>query len=535
MTFSPNNHNQQQIQNDQRKPHHLNKSLAVNMDYLKKRIGNSTDVIFRSIKIGHKLALQLTIVYVEGIADDKKIDQYLISTIYNKRKFYDQSILQDTLNKIKDEVSSMGSVKQSENWEDILASLMSGNTIIFVDGIDQAIIANTAGGEKRSIEEPITQVSIRGARDGFIESIRTNTAMVRKRIQNPDLWLETFKIGRTTKTDVAIMYIKGIAKDEIVEEVRRRLKRINIDSILETGYIEQLIEDQTWTPFPTVYHAERPDVVAGNLLEGRVAIFVDGTPFVLLVPAVFIQFFQAVDDYYARFDISSALRFLRVLVFLLSIIVPAFYIAITTFHQEMIPTQLLIVLAAQREAVPFPVFVEAFLMEVAFEILREAGIRLPRPVGQTVSIVGALVIGQAAVQAGIVSPAIIIIVSITAIASFATPSYSIAISARLIRFIFMITASSFGFYGIFLGMVILAAHLCSLRSFGIPYLEPLAPFVPKNAGDTLVRLPLWSLKERPRLIVGENNIREGEHLRPGPPKTRSIRNDKTEGGRKDES
>jgi spore germination protein KA len=359
--------------------------------------------------------------------------------------------------------------------------------------------------------------------------------MVRKRIQNPDLWLETFKIGRTTKTDVAIMYIKGIAKDEIVEEVRRRLKRINIDSILETGYIEQLIEDQTWTPFPTVYHAERPDVVAGNLLEGRVAIFVDGTPFVLLVPAVFIQFFQAVDDYYARFDISSALRFLRVLVFLLSIIVPAFYIAITTFHQEMIPTQLLIVLAAQREAVPFPVFVEAFLMEVAFEILREAGIRLPRPVGQTVSIVGALVIGQAAVQAGIVSPAIIIIVSITAIASFATPSYSIAISARLIRFIFMITASSFGFYGIFLGMVILAAHLCSLRSFGIPYLEPLAPFVPKNAGDTLVRLPLWSLKERPRLIVGENNIREGEHLRPGPPKTRSIRNDKTEGGRKDES
>jgi len=308
-----------------------------------------------------------------------------------------------------------------------------------------------------------------------------------------------------------------------VDEVKKRLKGIDIDSIIESGYIEQLIEDQPYSVFPTMYHTERPDSVAGNILEGRIAILVDGTPFVLLAPAVFIQFFQAVEDYYVRFDIATALRFLRILMFFISMVAPAIYIAATTFHQEMIPTGLLIVIAAQRETVPFPAFIEALIMEVTFEILREAGVRMPRAVGNAISIVGALVIGQAAVQAGIVSPAMVIIVSITAIASFATPSVAMAISARLIRFVFMAAAAAFGFYGISAVMVILVIHLCSLRSFGVPYMFPLAPITAANLGDTFVRGPLWALRDRPKLIT-RNTVRMGKKEKPAPPGTRHMTN-----------
>src|SRR5690606_20117819 len=283
------------------------------------------------------------------------------------------------------------------------------------------------------------------------------------------------------------------------------------------GSIEQLIEDETFSFFPTVYHSERPDVVAANLLEGRVAILINGSPFVLTVPALFIEFFQAADDYYMRFEISFAIRILRSLIFLISMIAPATYVAITTYHQEMIPTLLIIAIAAQREAVPFPAFFEAFIMEITFEILREAGVRLPRSIGQAVSIVGALVIGQAAVEAGIVSPAMVIVVSITAIASFATPSFSMAIAARLIRFILMLLAAIMGMYGIIVGLMIITLHLCSLRSFGIPYMAPLAPLMFRNIGDTFVRVPIWAMDIRPKLISQKNISRAGDGQKPSPP------------------
>jgi spore germination protein KA len=273
-----------------------------------------------------------------------------------------------------------------------------------------------------------------------------------------------------------------------------------------------------------MYVTERPDVIASQLLEGRVAIVVDGTPFVLTAPAVFIQFFQAPDDYYFRFDIASAVRLLRILAFITALIAPASYIAVTTFHQEMIPTNMAIAIAAQRENVPFPAFFEALVMEVTFEILREAGLRLPRAVGQAVSIVGALVIGQAAVQAGFVSPVMVIVVSLTAIANFSTPSFSMAISARLIRFFLMGMATVLGFYGIMIGLLIMFIHLCSLRSLGVPYMAPFAPFNVKNLQDTIIRFPLFALGERPHLMTSKNVIRTGENQKPGPPENDSNTN-----------
>ncbi|MBA2870498.1 spore germination protein KA [Anoxybacillus calidus] len=494
----------------------LDTALDVNIRIIQKTTGNSSDVVIRRFTLGQERTISAVLIFTDGLADEKNVYEFLLEPLLAANIPFSLPP-NDIFTFVEQKLAAVGGVQRVTQWFDLFLSLMSGATIILMDGVPIALSASTKGGEHRSIQEPATQLAIRGPREGFTESIRTNTAMIRRRIKNPNLWLETMKIGEVTQTDVAIMYIKGIANDEIVEEVKKRLRRIHIDSILESGYIEQLIEDQTFTTFPTTYHTERPDVVAANLLEGRVAVLVDGTPFVLLAPSVFIQFFQAVEDYYARFDIATALRFLRVLVFFISIVAPSIYVAVTTFHQEMIPTQLVIAIAAQREAVPFPAFVEAVIMEVTFEILREAGVRLPRAIGQAVSIVGALVIGQAAVEAGFVSSAMVIVVSITAIASFATPSFAIAISARLIRFLLMFLAALFGFYGIIMGILWMTIHLCSLRSFGVPYMSPLAPFIPSNFGDTIFRVPTWAFKDRPRLMNQTNIIREGENQRPQPP------------------
>ncbi|MGM0828869.1 MAG: spore germination protein [Bacillota bacterium] len=501
---------------------HIQDTLSVNLDIIRQKTGNSSDLVVRHLKMGRDSDIKTAIVYIEGIVDNRTIQEFLLQTMM-KDDDKEQLNEHDALERISEDMMTVGNVLSLNTWEDLFSSLMAGDTLVLVDGISKALSASTKGGEKRSISESNTQMVVRGPKGAFTESIETNTAMVRRIIKTPDLWMESVKVGRVTKTGVTLMYIHGIANEQVVEEVRQRINKIDIDSILESGYIEQLIEDQTLSPFPTIFNTERPDVVAGNLIEGRIAIFVDGTPFVLIAPAVFIQFFQSAEDYYARFDIATSIRLLRILMFMISLIAPATFVAVTTFHQEMVPTTLIVAIAAQREAVPFPAFVEALLMEVTFEILREAGIRLPKAIGSAVSIVGALVIGQAAVQASIVSPAMVIIVSITAIASFATPSFDMAISARLIRFLFMVGAATFGFYGIILILLMMVVHLCSLRSFGVPYMAPFAPFIPVNNGDTFVRLPWWSLRQRPRLISA-NTVREGKNPRPQPPGSRTMVN-----------
>ncbi|MBB5355262.1 spore germination protein KA [Anoxybacillus mongoliensis] len=492
----------------------IERDLHANIEKVRNITGNSADIVIRHFLLGKEDNLLSALCFVSGMVDENMVQQLFIEASV---QLSFPSMCCDQLDYIEKKIATANTTRRVKQWNDVFSLLMSGESILFIHGMQEAISIAVKGGEYRAITEPSTQLSIRGPREGFTESLATNVAMVRRRIQHPHVWVEAITVGEVTHTNVRIMYIKGIADDSIVEEVRNRLQRICMDGVLESGYIEQLIEDETFTTFPTIYHTERPDSVAANLLEGRVAIFVEGTPFVLIAPAVFIQFFQAVEDYYARFDIATALRFLRILVFFISLVAPSLYIAATTFHQEMIPTSLVIAIAAQRESVPFPAFVEAVIMEVTFEILREAGVRLPRTVGQAVSIVGALVIGQAAVEAGFVSSVMVIVVSITAIASFATPSFAIAVSARLIRFLLMVLAALFGFYGILIGLIWMTIHLCSLRSFGVPYMTPLAPLIPTNLRDTFVRFPLWALTDRPHGIAEETNIvRQGDEQRPKP-------------------
>lgn len=496
---------------------YLQTSLSLNLQTLRKLTGRSSDIVIRQIDISDNPLTKAAIVMLDGLIDDKTVNQFIIQMVLTDSNFQNYASGEMVFDYLEKKLLPISNVSSIYDWNDLFAKLLSGETIILIDGNEKALATSTRGGEQRSISEPGTEVSIRGPKEAFTESIRTNTSLIRKRIKNPNLWLETYKIGKVTQTEVNIMYVNGIANDKIVQEVRNRLKRIDINQIADSSFIEQLIEDQTFSTFPSVFHSERPDVVSANLMEGKIAILVDGSPFVLTVPALFVEFFQATDDYYTRFDIVIGIRFLRILIFFISLIGPATYVAITTYHQEMIPTMLIIAIAAQREAIPFPAYIEALLMEITFEILREAGVRLPKAVGQAVSIVGALVIGQAAIQAGIVSPAMVIVVAITAIANFATPSFSLAISSRIIRFGLMTLAAVMGFYGIITGLMIMVIHLCSLRSFGVPYMAPFAPLMIKNMGDTVIRLPLWALKSRPKLISQKNIQRQGVNQKPQPP------------------
>ncbi|EJR28584.1 MULTISPECIES: spore germination protein [Bacillus cereus group] len=472
----------------------LTDSLQQNLKNIKDTLGNSDDLIIREIKTKTSPSLEIGILYIDGLSDKNSIQNYIIESLMleintsEEKKLF--SLGDDILQALEQFILTIGDVKRIDDFNDIYTELLTGNTVILIDGYTQGIKASTSGWESRGIQEPSSQTVIRGPKDGFCENIRTNTSLIRRRIKSPNLWLETIILGLETQTSVSIMYMKGIVNENTVDEVKRRLEEIEIDGILESGYIEELIQDETYTPFPTIYNTERPDVISAGLLEGRIAILVDGTPFVLLVPAVFIQFIQSAEDYYQRSDFG-AVRTLRLLSIFIALLAPSLYIAITTFHQEMIPTALLMSIAAQREGIPFPAFIEALIMEITFEILREAGVRMPRAVGQAVSIVGALVVGQAAVDAGIVSAAMVIVVAITAISSFVIPSFNMGIAIRILRFGFMALAACFGLFGIITGVFFLLLHLCSLNSFGIPYMAPIAPFNAADQKDTVIRLPRW--------------------------------------------
>lgn len=485
----------------------LHASLQDNLRTIDNDLGSSSDIVTREIRLGK--GLPIAVIYTDGLADKLAVSDFILeATMLDDRlpASEGRSAVSDALSAMEKYILATSELKEIGSFGELYNALLSGESIILIDGHTTAIAAGTRGWRDRGISETTSESVVRGPKEAFTETLRTNTAMVRRKIKDPNLRLETRQVGRVTQTDVALMYMKGIASDKVVEEVRRRLDRIDIDAILESGYIEELIQDEAYTPFPTVYNSERPDVIAAEILEGKVAIMVDGTPYVLIVPALFVSFLHSAEDYYHRADISTLIRLLRYLGVFIALFSPSLYVAITTYHQEMLPTQLLISLAAQREGIPFPAFIEAIMMEVAFEVLREAGLRMPRTIGPAVSIVGTLVIGQAAVEAGIVSAAMVIVVSTTAIASFVFPSYSMANTIRMLRFPLMGLAASFGLFGIIVGIFVLVLHVCSLRTFGVPYMSPFAPMIMADQKDTIFRLPHWAMFTRPRLI-SQNNLK----------------------------
>ncbi|MFK7696548.1 spore germination protein [Paenibacillus sp. HJGM_3] len=499
--------------------HPISTELESNIESLHSRLGASPDIVIRIMDPASGCAdgVRFAFVYLDGLVDTASVN-YMIGEL-SKRI---QSELPELgspdvfFRFLKDQALAVGGLKEARTLEDVFSCLFNGSTAILLDGSTIALTADTVGGSMRAVEEPSSQTVVRGPKEGFTENVRTNMALLRRKIKSPDLRFDVKIIGSNTQTSVAVAYLQGVAKAKVVAEIHKRLDSIETDSILESGYIEEFIQDSTFSPFPTVQDTERPDAAAAAILEGQIVIIVDGTPFVLMAPVTFFKFFQSSEDYYQRHDISTFLRIIRYSSFFLTLLLPSLYIAITTFHQEMLPTTLLISLAAQREGVPFPALFEAMLMEVTFDVLREAGVRMPRVIGPAISIVGALVLGQAAVQAGLVSGAMVIVVSFTAIANFVIPAISMANAARLIRFTLMILAATLGLFGIMSGLMVLLIHMAGLRSFGVPYLMPVAPFVRGNLKDVFIRVPWWGMNTRPKGLTS-NKVRQKPNQKPAPP------------------
>ncbi len=498
----------------------LSRDLKTNLAALKAVFYNCSDVVFREFVFAQNERVKLALVYVDGLADRAMAGDLIVRALALEVPVAAPGLkigAGGALEFIKQQGLCVHQVGETRQMREAVLAVLSGDAVLLVDGCDTALINGIRHWEKRSITDPEAEPTVRGSREAFVETLRVNTSLIRRRIKDPRLKIEALRLGEVTRTEAAILYLEGVAPAKIVEEVKNRIGKIKVDHVLESGNVEELIEDNPFSVFPTVNHTEKPDRVAAMILEGRVAVLVDGTPFALTVPNLFVEYLQASEDYYERFIFSSAVRLIRFLSMTASLVLPSLYIAVVSYHPELLPTTLLLSIAAQREAVPFPIFVEALIMELTFEILREAGIRLPRPIGQAVSIVGALVVGEAAVRAGLVAAATVIVVALTGIASF-TFSYSASIAFRILRFLLLAASAAMGLFGLITGLALIGIHLCGLRSFGVPYLYPLVPVVVPDLKDTFVRAPFWAMLTRPRLLARFNQKRAGKDLKPARPR-----------------
>ncbi len=469
--------------------------LKDNIETIISEFGKSSDLIV-NVDANERAATTFAVVFLAEMVDDQAVVS--LSEELNRKKLAEPKLKPEQyFTFLQENISNVRRRYDSNKFSALFDEILDGNIAFLVDGVGGFFSIAASSREGRAVEHPTSQTIIKGPKDAFTEDINKNLFLIRKRIRNKALKVEDMTLGKVTHTKIKMLYISSIAKTDIVKDLRDRLAGIDYDGILDSGYIEQLLKTDKYSIFPTILNSEKPDAVAGALLEGRVAIIVDGTPYVLTAPAVFNDFIQASEDFYYTFLVATAMRITRYIALFLTLLVPGVFIALTTFHQEIIPTPLLVSIAAQREGVPFTAVMEVLIMEISFEIIREAGIRMPRAIGPAISIVGALVLGQAAVEAGLISALVVIVVAITAISSFAITNYGMSNSIRLLRFVFIVLAAVLGLYGVSMGLIILVLHLCKLKSANVPYLTPVAPRVKGMNKDTFIRMPLWMLKKRP--------------------------------------
>lgn len=491
----------------------ISSNIEDNIKLLKDTFKDCNDMVFREFNIGGPDGRKMFLCYIDGMADKILLNNFVLKPIMitvREVKPDFEEVRSTFVDATKNSGMTVSDFRESDKMDDVLTMIMSGETALFFDTYEKAFIIATRLWPARGPSEPSGETVIRGPRDGLTETMRFNTALVRRRIRDTNFKVKQSQVGVRSKTDIAILYIDDIVDKRVLAEVEKKIKDIDIDAILDSGYIQQFLEDRQISPFPQVQTTERPDVIAAALYEGRVGILVDNSPFALIVPVTLNAFFQSSEDYYSRSTIVSFLRILRLMSGFLSLVAPALYIGLVAYNPGIIPRSLVVSIAATRETVPFPAFIEAIIMELTLEFLREAGVRLPRPIGSTIGIVGGLVIGQAAVSAGVVSPIMVIVVALTAIASFAIPSFEVAAGFRLVRFLLMIIAAIYGLYGIVLGLIATLIHLVNIKSFGVPYLAPNAPLSIRDLKDSLVMRISWKyMKRRPVHLDPQDEIRQG--------------------------
>lgn len=472
------------------------RELDQNAAYIEKHFERCSDVVHRRLFIGDG-SYEIYMAYMDSMADRSFVEGEILKSLMFGRVTLPPK---GQLAAVRDFYLTTADAKLIDDMGTAVTQVLSGNTVIFGADEDRAIMINSKKFPSRGVSAAESETTIRGAKDSFTESVRVNTVLIRRRIRDTRLKAEAMQIGVRTKTDVALMYMDDLVRPKVLSAIKKRLEDFVIDGIFDSGTLEQLTEKKWYSPFPQFQSTERPDKASSALLEGRVAVVVDNSPMVLLLPVTLACFFQAADDYYNRWGIVCFTRFLRYVAAAAAMVLPALYIALASFHTEIFPTSLALSFTAARQGVPFPLALEVILMEIAFEILREAGIRLPGPMGSTLGIVGGLIIGQAAVDANIVSPIVVIVVALTALSAFTIPNEGFASAFRLVKFFLILTGTFFGILGVVMGVITVLIHLCSLTSFGIPYMMPFvdSSVCPKeDYKDSAFRFPLFSMRERP--------------------------------------
>lgn len=471
----------------------LDKAIDKNIEIVNSAFEDWGDIVKRRLYIGENKDRAVFICYIDDMANRTLIEGSVLKGLMVGIRLTDTSDY--SISSLLDGGITTADIKYSDDIYEAIDEVMAGNSMLLIDGYDKAVVISTKGFPKRGVDKPENEIAVQGPKEAFAESIRINTVLIRRRIRDTNLKCKQMKIGRRSKTDIAVMYLKGTVREDILAEVIKRLENVDIDAVLDSGYIEQYIEDSKTSPFPLVQLTERPDKAAAEILEGRVAVVVDNSPFVMLVPVVLASFYQASEDYYQRWEIMSFVRIIRYLAGFFAFALPGLYIAVTLYQPSMIAGELAFKLAGARATVPIPTIAEVIFMELAFEALREAGIRLPSSVGSTLGIVGGIIIGQAAVEAGLVSPMMVIIVALTGICSFAVPNIALVSAYRLVKYIVIALSSVLGLFGWFLGVILVITHLCSLKSFGIPYIYPFASSNGvKELRDSIIRAPLNKMK-----------------------------------------
>ena len=507
-------------------PQKIFTEIDKNLDFLKYKYNAliCNDVIIREFSLlAQNIEYKAFVMYIDGMVDSPVINEFILSPLMmrnranifddKQKKFVSEKKIDNvTLKNFKkskeknlvdfiyNSLIPQNSVDKVTDFSDVYSAINMGNCMLFVDSLDTAFNLDVKGFKQRSIDSPSNEVVVRGSQEAFVENIRTNTSMIRRLVNNENLVMETLTVGQITKTQISIGYIKSLANEYLVAEVRYRINNLSVDYLISSGQLEQLIQDSPESLFPQMVATERPDKVSNFLLEGRVVIVVNGSPYVLVAPGVFVDFITSPEDLNLKYQFSNLEKIIRLLAIFLSLLLPGIYIAVTNYHQELIPTELLFTIAAARESVPFPTFVEILLMEVSFELIREAGLRVPTPLGSTIGIVGALILGEAAVSASLVSPVLIIIIAITGICSFSIPDFSLNFTFRIYRFVYIILGYMAGFLGISFGVFIQLAIMCKLKSFGSPYINPYILGKNKRSISSYFIPPIWK-RERTSSFV----------------------------------
>ena len=485
----------------------VSKQLDENIAWWKQQFSDCADIKMRPMCLGRDMSIRAFLSYIEVTGGKNMMEDSVLGKMLNRLNVMEP---QQVYAVLQENGLGVSDVTPFAQMSEAAGGMLTGDSILFVDGFDRALKIPDKGYPGMSLQKTESEKAIRGSNEGFGDSIKQNTALIRKRLRSVDLKVAECKCGRRTGTNVDIMYLDGIVRPEIVTQMQQRLAAFEIDGIGDSGVIEQLTETQWFSPFPQYQTTRRPDRAVMALLEGRAVLLADNSSEVLIFPTDYNSFIKTTDDYYTRWEIATFTRTLRYVAAFLSMILPGLYLAMTNFHTQLLPTKLLLSFAAARQGVPFPGVVEVLLMELSFELLREAGVRLPGAMGNTIGIVGGLIIGQAAVDANIVSPMVVIVVAFTALCSFAIPNEDFATAFRLLKFVFIGLSAALGFYGFLLGLLILLIHLAQLESFGMPYLMP---FVGadlndyRDERDSLVRPPLQALTHRPFYANPKNRVR----------------------------